>query len=245
MFCPPIFSLHVRIVSKLHPALLLVRPLVRIPVSRIHDLLSVPARIRNRIDDRRRVTQPAAHILPNLPQRGLHRHSHLEISLFLFGAVRHMEDVLVQSGRCLCGRGTGVADGFVGAQEGGDLRGRGEAGEEVTEDGCVFDLEHRRWGTIGDTPNEVHFRGDEGSEGLEWKWKRKAGTHGHGRPLCSVWLDTAMKKPSEKGLEEERIRACVRALDDKNHQARLACRHCEPRYSMGHGPLVSSRALRE
>jgi hypothetical protein len=33
----------------------------------------------------------------------------------------HLEkkDVLVQPGRSLCGRGTGVADGFVGAQEGG------------------------------------------------------------------------------------------------------------------------------
>lgn len=56
-----------------------------------------------------------------------------------------MEDMLVQSGRGLCGRGTGVADGFIGTQEGGNLRGGGEAGEEVSEDGCVFDLERGEW----------------------------------------------------------------------------------------------------
>lgn len=71
-----------------------------------------------------------------------------------------MEDVLVQSRRGLCSGGTGVADGFVGVQEGGDLRGGGEVGEEVTEDGCVFDL---AWGmgsncVIDDTRYGVHFR---------------------------------------------------------------------------------------
>jgi len=51
-----------------------------------------------------------------------------------------MKDVLVQPGRSLCGRDAGEADGFVGAQKGGDLGTGGEVGEEVSEDGCVFDL---------------------------------------------------------------------------------------------------------
>ena len=60
-----------------------------------------------------------------------------------------MKDLLVQPGRGLCGGGAGVANGFVGTQEGGDLRVRGEAGEEVAEDGCVFDLARGwvDWGT--------------------------------------------------------------------------------------------------
>lgn len=45
----------------------------------------------------------------------------------------------------MCGCGPGVADGFIGTQEGGDLRGGREAGEEVSEDGRIFDLECGEW----------------------------------------------------------------------------------------------------
>jgi hypothetical protein len=57
--------------------------------------------------------------------------------------------VLIQPGRSLCGGGASVAEGFVDAQEGGNLCGRGEAGEEVAEDGCIFDLVRGwdNWGT--------------------------------------------------------------------------------------------------
>ena len=57
-----------------------------------------------------------------------------------------MKNVLVQPGRSLCGRGAGEADGFVGAQEGGDLGAGGEVGEEVAEYGCVFDLARNTMG---------------------------------------------------------------------------------------------------
>lgn len=42
------------------------------------------------------------------------------------------------------GRGAGVADRFISVQERCDLGGRRKAGEEVAEDGCVFDLARGR-----------------------------------------------------------------------------------------------------
>jgi hypothetical protein len=139
MFRPPLFSLQVRIVPKLHPTLDLVRPLICITAIQIYGC-TLALRPTHRVLTRTTRGGRAPHPPPHLGQRHLHRRSHLSISLLLLRAVREMKDVLIQSGRSLCGRGAGVADGFVGTQEGGDLCGRGEAGEEVAEDGCVFDL---------------------------------------------------------------------------------------------------------
>jgi hypothetical protein len=90
---------------------------------------------------RRRAPHPPPHILAYLTRRHLHRRSHLSVSLLVLRSAREIKDMWVQPGRSLCGRGVGVADGFVGAQEGSDLCGRGEAGEEVSKDGCIFDLD--------------------------------------------------------------------------------------------------------
>ena len=85
-----------------------------------------------------------------------------------------MKDLLVQPGRSLCGGGAGVADGFVGTQEGGDLCVGGEAGEEVAEDGCVFDLAGDGLVGVRDVDEEC--------------------THGYGRTLCSVWLHKVIRR---------------------------------------------------
>jgi len=142
VFCPPLFSLDVRIVSKLHPTLFLVRPQIGIAAIgiRVRTRARSHTRARTRIPDRRRTLHSPPHILPHPTQRHLHRGSHLSISLLLLRSIREMKDDLVLPGRSLRVRGAGVADGFVGVQEGGDLGAGREAGEEVAEDGCVFNL---------------------------------------------------------------------------------------------------------
>lgn len=119
MFRPPLLCLDVRIVPKLHPALLPVCPLVRIPATGIHAIrirLRSSFRTLTRRDrnwNRRSVAQPPPEILALLAQHRLHRAPHLPISLLLFRAVWHVEDVLVQSGRGLRGRGACIANRFV------------------------------------------------------------------------------------------------------------------------------------